>query len=90
MYHHSLANLSKCHQFFLSKQSIFFLAFYVLHGATSILDGLVKIKDKRLQKNETWIKSTLSSFAKVINEREYDQLILLFIPMSNRNEHRLV
>ena len=59
-----------------------------MHGATSILDGLVKIKD--CKKDETWIKSTLSSFAKFINAREYDQLILLFIPMSNRNEHRLV
>ena len=41
--HRSQCNLSKCHQLFLSKQSIYFLAFYVMHGATSILDGLVYV-----------------------------------------------
>ena len=38
---HSLFNLSKCHQSFLSEQSIYFYVIYLKHGATFISDDLV-------------------------------------------------
>ena len=43
VYHHSLSNLSKCHQSFLSKQSIYMKVIVLKHGATFISDDFVCI-----------------------------------------------